>query len=180
MVENAAPDPNLRNSFDRILDAAEILFSENGYKACTFRQISVAADVNQGMLHYYFTTKENLFRTTFMRRAGPLSETRMARLRQVTDAAGGTPALEAIIRSYIEPVLDMFKLDIGHRAFLRIHAQLRVDPLEFAPAGLRQLHFGLHDRRAAGMSAPVPSRGRLALPSTDWRIACHRLGRRAK
>lgn len=44
-----------------ILEAAQRLFSEQGYTAVSVKKIAKAARVNSGLLYYYFTNKEHLF-----------------------------------------------------------------------------------------------------------------------
>ena len=43
-----------------ILDAAAQLFIQKGYRKVTTREIAAAADVNLGLIPYYYTSKENL------------------------------------------------------------------------------------------------------------------------
>ncbi len=45
-----------------IYDAAVKLFAKNGYTETKTQQIANIAGVNKAMLHYYYETKENLFR----------------------------------------------------------------------------------------------------------------------
>ena len=44
-----------------ILDAAEELFFDKGYKLATTTAIAAKAGVTHAMLHYYFRTKEQIF-----------------------------------------------------------------------------------------------------------------------
>jgi AcrR family transcriptional regulator len=53
------PDPE--TSRGRIFIAASRLFSEKGYTATTTRAIAAAAGVKQLMVHYYYTSKEQLY-----------------------------------------------------------------------------------------------------------------------
>ncbi|MFI3172689.1 MAG: helix-turn-helix domain-containing protein [Eubacteriales bacterium] len=51
---------NSLNAKDRILEAATRLFIEKGYKETTSRMIAKEANVNLGLLPYYFEKKENI------------------------------------------------------------------------------------------------------------------------
>ncbi|XEQ93896.1 HTH-type transcriptional regulator BetI [Sporomusa carbonis] len=51
-------DPQIR--IDEILDAAEPLFSANGYRKTTISDIAKKMGVAQGMLYYYFKSKEEI------------------------------------------------------------------------------------------------------------------------
>jgi AcrR family transcriptional regulator len=57
-----------RDKADRILDVAEKLFSSHGYDGTTTRMLAKEANVNLGMLTYYFGSKENIFQELINRR----------------------------------------------------------------------------------------------------------------
>ncbi|MEZ4908540.1 MAG: TetR/AcrR family transcriptional regulator [Saprospiraceae bacterium] len=46
---------------DKILIAAKELFIEKGFGGTTMRDISTHANINKGLLHYYFQNKNKLF-----------------------------------------------------------------------------------------------------------------------
>jgi AcrR family transcriptional regulator len=48
-----------------ILEVAEKLFLEKGFISTSTTQIAKGAGCNQALVHYYFRTKENLFKTIF-------------------------------------------------------------------------------------------------------------------
>ncbi len=54
---------------DRILKAARCEFLSKGYEGTRMRSIAERADINKGLLHYYFKTKDALlvhvFQETF-------------------------------------------------------------------------------------------------------------------
>jgi TetR/AcrR family transcriptional regulator len=50
-----------------ILEAAEAVFAETGYKGATTAQIAKLAGVPKANLHYYFATKEDLYRAVVER-----------------------------------------------------------------------------------------------------------------
>lgn len=45
----------------KILNTAKDLFIEKGFSATTMRDISSRANINKGLLHYYFQSKQTLF-----------------------------------------------------------------------------------------------------------------------
>jgi AcrR family transcriptional regulator len=45
----------------KILNTAKELFIEKGFSATTMRDISSQANINKGLLHYYFQSKQTLF-----------------------------------------------------------------------------------------------------------------------
>lgn len=56
---------NTQNKKELILKAAEHEFMANGYEATKTTQIAERAGVTHAMLHYYFQTKENIFRKIY-------------------------------------------------------------------------------------------------------------------
>lgn len=55
-----APATARQNAEDAFLDAAERLLVEVGYAAITTRRLAREAGANQGLVHYYFGSMENL------------------------------------------------------------------------------------------------------------------------
>jgi len=81
------PDPNTPATGDareRLLDAAERLFAEHGFRAASVREITVAAGCNLAAVNYHFGGKLNLYREVFARRLRALRERRIAGVRQST------------------------------------------------------------------------------------------------
>ena len=63
-------DPNIR--INEILDAADYLFFTQGYHATTISDIAKKMGVAQGMLYYYFKSKEEVLETLLDRHASSL------------------------------------------------------------------------------------------------------------
>jgi AcrR family transcriptional regulator len=55
-----APATSRQNAEEAFLDAAERLLVEVGYAAITTRRLAREAGANQGLVHYYFGSMENL------------------------------------------------------------------------------------------------------------------------
>jgi len=55
----------MENMEKKILEAAEILFIEQGFEKTTTGQIAKIAGCNQALVHYYYRTKEQLFQKIF-------------------------------------------------------------------------------------------------------------------
>ncbi|MDR3269716.1 MAG: TetR/AcrR family transcriptional regulator [Tannerella sp.] len=63
-----------KNTEQAILEAAEQIFLEKGFKEAKTAQIADKAGVTHAMLHYYYRTKENLFEMVFDRKINLLKE----------------------------------------------------------------------------------------------------------
>lgn len=78
-----------------ILEAAEKLFLEQGFKETTTAQIAKAAGCNSALVHYYYRTKENLFAKIFSSKVGEYTQNLFAELDE-------KDSLEDLIRYAIE------------------------------------------------------------------------------
>ncbi len=51
------------NTEQKIIDSAEDVFHQKGYDGARMQEIADKANINKGLLHYYFKTKDSLFET---------------------------------------------------------------------------------------------------------------------
>lgn len=92
----------------RIMDAAERLFSEEGFAATSLRQITAEAGVNLAAVNYHFGSKENLHLELIARAVAPLNARRLALLDAAEAAAAPRPAsIEAILDAFGRPCFDL-------------------------------------------------------------------------
>ena len=117
----------------RIIEAAEQLFAEEGIKGASLRSIMARAQVNIAAINYHFGSKDVLVEAVFARTAVPLVEERMRLLDQCAPGPGRPPLLEQIIEAFLRPVLKDSH-DIGGRdaRFSRIRALLVAEAHDFA------------------------------------------------
>ena len=95
----------------RILNAAEFLFAQKGYRGTSLRAITGQADVNLAAVNYHFGSKGILLEEVIKRRLLPLNKTRHERIEAVCNDArkdGKIPDIEAVLLAFIEPTL-LFK-----------------------------------------------------------------------
>lgn len=91
---------------ERILEAAERLFAEQGFAGTSLRSITAEAGVNLAAIHYHFGSKEGLIGAVFHNCFAPLNEERIRSLEEVLRRTGDDqPGLEAIIEAFIGPAL---------------------------------------------------------------------------
>src|SRR5215469_17515037 len=96
-----------RNGKERILDAAEQLFSQRGFYGVSLRDITRTAGVDVALVGYHFGGKRELFAAVFERRSEVLNRERVELLEEVRRAAlPGAPSLEAIINAFTQPLLE--------------------------------------------------------------------------
>ena len=94
---------------ERILDAAEALFAQGGYGGTSMRAVALAAQVDSFRTHYYFGSKEELFRQVLTRRQNEYQQALSDSLDAVLASAGDerAPALEALVEAWLRPALDL-------------------------------------------------------------------------
>ena len=115
----------------RILDAAEILFAEQGVKQSTTRQITEAAGVNVAAVNYHFGNKDKLLEAIFERRIGPLNATRLELLDAELAAASGEnrrPYSATLVKALFCPVLDAFSSGTDSVRFHLLTSHILNDP----------------------------------------------------
>lgn len=63
------------DSYDALVDAAELLFAEQGFRATTIKQIAEKSGVNSAMVYYHFGDKRMLYLTMLRRRFSDMTHT---------------------------------------------------------------------------------------------------------
>lgn len=92
---------------ERILDAAELLFSEQGYEAMSMRAVTAQAGVNLAAVNYHFGSKHDLCMEMLRRRIEPINRKRLEMLASVrADYANQPLPLRPIVEALIKPLID--------------------------------------------------------------------------
>lgn len=90
----------------RIIAAAERLFSRDGLEQTTVRAIAAAAAVNIAAVNYHFGSKEALERETLRLLAERANAERLARLERCLATGTGAPMLEDLVEALLAPYVD--------------------------------------------------------------------------
>lgn len=161
-LETHEPATRVHDTKERILDAAERLFAENGISVTSLRQITTEAQVNLAAVNYHFQNKDTLIRAVLRRRIGPINQRRFDLLDALEFAAGenGPLLLEDVLRTFLLPVLEARSAcpEMRHwpRLLGRIYTELpgplmQMFQAEMAPAAQR---FTVAVRRAEPSLTP--------------------------
>ncbi len=145
---------------DRLLDAAERLFAEDGFHATSMRQITQAAGTNLAAVNYHFGSKQALIVAVFRRRLDALNQARLARLDQALDS-GGEPQLEQVLDAFVSPAIALThsKADEGHR-FMRILLRAFADQDEQLRRDLSAEYAHVMRRFADAIAQALPEASR--------------------
>ena len=118
------------NKSERILDAAEEVFSETGYHGATLKMVAQRAAVTQALINYYFGSKYGLYEAVFLRRAHVIAESRMRRLDELQSGPGPVTAQD-IVHAFLAPTIALRETE-GGRRFLHLQARLHTEPADIS------------------------------------------------
>lgn len=118
-----SPDQTAASTPERILLAAERLFSERGVDGVSLREITSAAGVNSAAAHYHFGSKEEVLKRLFALRAKPIADRRIELLQGLKRNRQGRAELEDILRAFLWPALEALNTPEG-RAFSLLRARM--------------------------------------------------------
>src|SRR6478672_2385169 len=99
--------PESAGTRERLLDAAETLFANNGFHGVSLRTITTQAGVNLAAAHYHFGSKKGLMREVFKRRLDPIHVESARLLEECLTKNGGKPDLGKVITAFLGPSLRM-------------------------------------------------------------------------
>ena len=149
---------------EKILDTAQRLIGEQGYSATSVRHIVSEAGVNLAAIHYHFGSKEELLDAVIARKAGPVNEERLARLRRFEKESGGRgPTVHQALEAFLVPMAERADRD---PAFVRLMGRMMAEGLLVA---IVQRHFHEIVERFVGvLRRAVPE-----LPEQEFRWRMH-------
>jgi AcrR family transcriptional regulator len=107
---------------NKILDAAEHLFTHRGYNGTSVRDVTVRAGASLGVFGHHVGSKEELFRQVIERRSARHVAEVLACLETIDGA--GVSNIGAIIRAYFATSTEWFmRGDEGHRNYVMLVAR---------------------------------------------------------
>lgn len=135
-VEALRPEHGPREPVQRMLDAAERLFTEHGFAGTSLRMITQHASVNLASVNYHFGSKEVLLQEVFVRRLAPLNQQCVEALERLGADMSATPTVHAALAGFLTESLKVARVpELGGVRFVRLLSRAFIEP---HPA-LRQL-----------------------------------------
>ncbi|RKY16350.1 MAG: TetR/AcrR family transcriptional regulator [Planctomycetota bacterium] len=124
-----SPSPAPESTAERLLDAAEELFAEQGIAPVSLRAITARAGANLAAVNYHFGSRDGLVRAVLARRVQPINAARLLALDAVEaeaaaaaeangklnrkanenadgDGDGGALPLAGVLRAFLAPALE--------------------------------------------------------------------------
>lgn len=150
----------------KILDAAETMFTEHGLNGVSLRQIASRADISISHLQYHFKTKEELYHAVFERRILAINDDRLSRLERIETGSGFDGAhLEDIVRALVEPmVLRSADHETGGDNYATLLNQISHEPAEYARRISREFFDPIARITIRAFSKALPSLDMTSLP----------------
>ncbi len=152
---------------NKILDAAEKLFVDNGFSATSLRAIIKEAGVNTASVHYHFGSKEALIEAVFRRRVGELNRERLEMLDALEAEYGDRPApLEDVIRAFLLPVMRRHCAGGVEEAIPKLMGRAITEPESFHGT-IRDAFKELGARFGKAIARAMPG---LSHEEVEWRL----------
>jgi AcrR family transcriptional regulator len=147
---------------EKILDAAQTLFTEKGFAATSLRAIADLASVNLAAANYHFGSKEGLLAATIHRGVEPVNEARLSNLDQLESQ--GDYCVPSIVAALFDPLLGEDLDPDLPRLIARVHGE----PASISRP-LLEKEFGLVGTRfLAALTKALP-----AIDETELRWRLH-------
>lgn len=87
---------------EKILDAAEKAFSKKGFHGTTVRDIFEIAELNSGLMAYYFESKNDLFAQVINRKMDAVTHLYRQAANKLMERCGGSPSPEQVCFLHID------------------------------------------------------------------------------
>ncbi|MFK5924376.1 MAG: TetR/AcrR family transcriptional regulator [Verrucomicrobiota bacterium] len=154
---------------ERILDAAEELFADQGFDSVSLRQITTRADVNLAAVNYYFGSKGGLVVEVLARVVGPINQRRLQMLDEAeTQAADEAVEVETILAAVFRPVIvSMNESEHSRQVVMKLAGRCMSEAGSEMPEAMRCLFREVADRFCAALSKALP---RLSSAEVFWRM----------
>jgi len=109
----------------RLLELAAHHFAEHSYKGASLRAIQRELGVNPATIHYHFGSKADLYEAVISPFLDAIQAERLARLAKTPADLKGRARLEALMRGYLAPHLEVASTPAGYN-YARILAMVQV------------------------------------------------------
>ncbi len=165
----ARADATIPDTRARILDAAETLIAERGFRAFSLRELTRAARVNLAAVNYHFGSREGLVAEVLARVIRPINQQRLELLDQAEGRHAGRPVpIEELLEALHRPVVDRMKQSAhGSPVYLRLAGRCLAESSEHPQEALVDLFREVIARFMAAAQAALPQ---LDAATVFWRM----------
>lgn len=110
----------------KLIETALHHFAANGYAGSSLRAIQRDLDLNPASVHYYFGSKEALYKAVVDTFIGEITAERGRRLEVIPTDLERKVRLRRLIEAYVAPHLEFAVSEVGH-AYARLLARVSVE-----------------------------------------------------
>ncbi len=115
-----------QESQQRLLDAAEELFAQQGFEGTSIREITKKAERYPTSVNYFFGNMQELYEELFRQRLREMRDTRLAAIKAAMKGRG-KPTLEKLLNAYAVAFLEPFTDPERSRRFMQLFARELVE-----------------------------------------------------
>lgn len=126
-IEHRCEPNDCEDTHDRILSAAQKLFSDKGFDATSVRDITTEAGCNVASVNYHFGGKDNLYLETFRSMLTVLRDRRLELMDELM-ARDPSPSLEEFVETYAVIMIEPLVGDSRGRMFLNLVSREMIAP----------------------------------------------------
>ncbi|AEN13315.1 MULTISPECIES: TetR family transcriptional regulator [unclassified Streptomyces] len=166
----------------KVLDAAERLFAENGYRGTSVRAITNLAGANLAAVAYHFGSKAELMAAVARRVIEPINKAQHARLDEILSRTAD-PGVADLVEAFVGPLFDEMPADdAGGARTSRLIMTILSDPAEEARSWTGPDEAAVRERFLSAFARALPGvapqelwfrlRGTLAVTAVD-RVEVH-------
>ena len=112
---------------ERLLNAAEVLFCENGFAGTSIREIAAAAKCNIASVSYYFGGKEKLYTDVWRRHILVMRNNQIASIEKVMSEDQGEPSLEDLLKAFAETFIGSLVDETRSRQLIKLMSREMLD-----------------------------------------------------
>ena len=151
-------EQQLKDTRERILDAAERMFMERGYEAPSTRGVTTEAGVNLAAVNYHFGSKETLMQAVLQRRLEGINRERLRLLDEAEAKAGGRPLKPSlIVDCFFGTLLSVAtEQKEGGEIFLRLLGRIMTDSSSFIRTFLAAEYADVLERYKLALFRALP------------------------
>jgi len=157
----------VRETPERIVEAAFRLFAQGGFEAVSLREITAEADANIAAVNYHFGSKEGLIATVLERQVRPLSEERLERLNRLEGEGGEREVpMGELLEAFLAPLLTRVRGE-PEGVFLKFVGRMMTERGYDLPESVMPLFREVIERFAAALGRGLPGVGKAEI---FWRL----------
>src|SRR5262245_36438774 len=112
----------------RLLDAAELLFAEHGFRGASVRDITQQAGCNLAAVNYHFGGKVNLYREVVLRRLAALRAGRIESVKRAMNRTGREATVEELVEAFSTAFLEPLVTSAAGRRWINLMTREILDP----------------------------------------------------